>query len=292
MLPPCPVGILGMAEPTSGGNMEARSHRTARHLPGSRRSILLRNWRTLPGQSWLCRMARASGPISRFGNPVVEEINSKIPRSGQECPPAVQRARAQRSAQRRPMIQILAETAGGYFLSDIPGREAMTRTSTCTLVNLPDAGSSGPQRTRRMRFCVSRHIRHLIDEERAAMGLFQSARLAGKGLCSFLPKQLIFHGLWCNGRGIDHHKGAEARCDSAWSAGPRHFLAGARAPKSMIPLLALATFSIVWRSWLMAGERPVRRAVCPEICRSSRTSRSAGVGFPVPRSAMSRGGQT
>jgi hypothetical protein len=72
---PPPRGIDGTMAPTSCGSMSAEM--TASGSPPARiisRSTLLRSWRTLPGQSWVCSTAIASVPIRRLGKPVAREI--------------------------------------------------------------------------------------------------------------------------------------------------------------------------------------------------------------------------
>ena len=145
------------------------------------RSTLLRSWRTLPGQSWVCSTAMASvadAPLRQAGRlrNLVHEMVDKC----RQRPRAARRAAAPGSepptgGDRGP------RGTGPAAISSSRLRvvEVMMRTLTSTLLVPPTRWKVWSTSTRRILFWVSRGMsRDFVDEERAAMGLFERAHFA------------------------------------------------------------------------------------------------------------------
>ena len=67
--------------------------------------------------------------------------------------------------------------------------------------------------------------------------------------------------------------GPSARADAEWMVRAVNSLPAPDGPTIRMRLLVGATFSMVWRNWLIAGERPIRLVGSGESCLRSRTSR-------------------
>ena len=62
--------LAPMPDPRSVGSKSAVTASVTSSLARiSSRSTILRNWRTLPGQPWVCSTAMASSPMLRIGRP-------------------------------------------------------------------------------------------------------------------------------------------------------------------------------------------------------------------------------
>ena len=91
--------------------------------------------------------------------------------------------------------------------------------------------------------------------------------------------------------------GPEARPESRWTARAASSLPDPDGPEIITRLLVGATFSIIWRRWFIAADRPISSDASPERSRSVwtslrscdassarsaiRTSRSALKGFSI-----------
>ena len=202
-----PFGIAGTIEPTSCGSMLALM--TASGSPPARiisRSTLLRSWRTLPGQSCDCSTAIASSPILRRGRPVDCDICSMkwSTQVGNVLAPFGQRRHADRH-HREAVIEILAEAAGGDLASRLRLVDETMRTSTAHLGRAADPLEGLlDQHAQDLALGLARHVGDFVDEQRAAMGLFERADLALLRAVRLLDaEQLDFHALRRDGGGVD-----------------------------------------------------------------------------------------
>ena len=108
---------------------------------------------------------------------------------------------------------------------------------------------------------LPRHVGDLVDEQRAEMGLLERADLALLAAVRLLDaEQLDLHPLRRDGGGVDDDEGRGRAVGQRMDGARGQLLAGARGPTIRMRLLVGATFSMVWRSWLIAPEPPTRVA--------------------------------
>ncbi len=206
--PPLPFGIAGIIEPTSCGSIEAVI--TASGSPPARiisRSTLLRSWRTLPGQSCDCSTASASaadialgqaGGLRNLRHEIFDEFGNILAPLGEP--------RHADRHDRQPMIKILAEFAGGDVGLDVAAGRGDDAHVDRDLGAAADALEGLiDQHAQNLVLRLARHVGDLVDEQRAAVRLFERADLAAlRAVAGFDAEQLDFHLLRHDGGGVDH----------------------------------------------------------------------------------------
>ena len=135
------------------------------------------------------------------------------------------------------------------------------RTSTATLVRAADALEGlVDQHAQDLVLRLARHVGDLVDEQRAAMRFLERADLALlRAVRGLDAEQLDLHALRRDGGGVDDDERPARRAPRArWMVRAASSLPAPEGPTIRMRLLVGATFSIVWRSWLIAGEWPTR----------------------------------
>ena len=124
------------------------------------------------------------------------------------------------------------------------------RTSTLTLVVPPTRWNVWSTSTRRILFWVSRGMsRDFVDEQRAAMGLFERAGLARcSPLRCSMPNSSISMRSGVIAAALMTTNGPSARADGVVQVRAASSLPAPEGPTIRMRLLAGATFSMVWRN--------------------------------------------
>ena len=133
------------------------------------------------------------------------------------------------------------------------------RTSTVTLVVPPTRWKVWSTSTRRILFCVSRGMSAISSMNSVPPCASSSAPTlrACEPFAASTPNSSDFHPLGRDRGGVDHHERPARRaptccgCVRAASSLP-----APEGPTIRMRLLVGATFSIVWRSWFIAGDWP------------------------------------
>ena len=123
------------------------------------------------------------------------------------------------------------------------------RTSTLTRVDAADPLEGlVDQHAQDLVLRLARHVADFVEIERAAMGLFERADLAGGAIGGLGAEQLVLHAVRRDGGGVedDERTGAARSTGRGWPARPAS-LPAPDGPEIMTRLLVGATFSIIWR---------------------------------------------
>ena len=132
------------------------------------------------------------------------------------------------------------------------------RTSTATLVEPPTRWKVWSTSTRRILFWVSRGMSAISSMNSVPPCASSSAptlRCCAPLDCS-TPNSSISMRSGVIAAALMTTNGPFARADSAWSVRAASSLPAPDGPTIRMRLLVGATFSMVWRSWLIDGERP------------------------------------
>ncbi len=193
---------------------------------------------------------------------LVHEIVDQL---GNVLAPLGQRRHADRH-HRQAVIEILAEAAVGDLRLEIAAVEETMRTSTDTLAVPPTRWNVWSTSTRRILFCVSRGMSAISSMNSVPPCASSSApTLRCCGAVRLVDaEQLDLHALRRDGGGVDDdERPARARRQlRGWCARP----APCRSPtgrRSGCGCWSARRFSIAWRSWLIAGDWPIKRGRRP-----------------------------
>ena len=133
------------------------------------------------------------------------------------------------------------------------------RTSTSTLLVPPTRWKVWSTSTRRILFCVSRGMSAISSMNSVPlMRLLERADLALAACRSTAstPNSSTSMRSGVIAAALMTTNGPSARADSAWIVRAASSLPAPDGPTIRMRLLVGATFSIVWRSWLIAGDLP------------------------------------
>ena len=132
------------------------------------------------------------------------------------------------------------------------------RTSTVTFVAAADALEGlVDQHAQDLVLRLARHVGDLIDEQRAAMGFLERADLAAlRAVADLDAEQLDLHVLRRDRGGIDDDERPVGARRERWIVRAASSLPAPDGPTINTRLLVGATFSMIWRSWFIAGDVP------------------------------------
>ena len=165
----------------SGGSRSTSMQPT--RSPGARmivRSMMLRSWRTLPGQSCAWSAAIASSEMRRRRHPPLggeagEEMADQL---GNVLAPLAQRREAHRHDV-EPVEQILAEAPGGDLLRQVArGRRKHPHVDLDRPLAADPVIALVGQHAQDLALGGQRHVGDLVEEQGAAMRLLEQARAA------------------------------------------------------------------------------------------------------------------
>ena len=262
--PPLPFGMLGTIEPTSGGSMLALS--TASGIAAGQ------NHQPLDIVAQLAHVARpvvrlqhrhgvlADAPLGQAGRlrNLVHEIVDQV---GDVLAPLGQRRHADRH-HRQAVIEVLAEFSVGDLRFEIARGRGDDAHVDRDLGAAADALEGLiDQHAQDLVLRLARHIGDVVDEQRAAMRLFQRAELAPVRAVGLIDaEQFDFHALRRDRGGIDDDEGtAGARRQlDGWCA-RRAPCRSRTGPTMRMRLLVGATLSMVWRNCSIAARVPDQR---------------------------------
>ena len=163
------------------------------------------------------RADRQAGRVRDLVHEVLNELRDVLA-------PLGQRRHAQRD-DRQAMIEVLAEFARGDLRLDIATGRGNDAHIDRDLGRAADALEGLiDKHAQDLVLGLARHIGDFVDEQRAAVCLFERADLARLRAVGFGPEQLDFHMLGQHGSGVDDHewpgRAVGARVDGARRRAP------------------------------------------------------------------------
>ncbi len=256
------------------------------------RSTLLRSWRTLPGQACDCSIASASSPSRRRGRPVASQICSmkystssgmssrRSARAGTRTGTTFRRWN--RSSRKRPSAISVAQVAGGR------GDHAHVDLHVGVAADPPEALLD--QHAQDAALGLARHVGDLVEEEGAAVGLFEDADLA-RGAVAALRRTARRPCAPASCRGADGHEARCARRRLAWIRRATISLPEPGGPEISTRLLVGATL-VDHLAQLLDRRRTCRPGPGRDRRVRSAASRAAAAASPAPARPPGPGGRT
>ncbi len=175
----------------------------------------------------------------------------------------------------QPVKQVLAEAAGRDLAREIARRRGYHPHVDMNAHGAADALEVlVDQDAQDLALRLPRHVRDLVEVERAAMRFLERADLPALSVAALDAEELALHVLGRDRGRVDGDEGARrARLTGCGSCGPPVPCPSPARPEIMTRALVAATRSRVWRSWLAACDWPTIRLACCDFVRSSFTSR-------------------